>query len=235
MAKIFGKNQDNMRIIVINETDWTTESGKIYAPGDYQVTSLFSGKKTILGINNDGTSFCYGNVDAISDPFAIVDGGITTTVVSGSDTYKIHTFTSSGMLSVKDVGNSTFECLVVAGGGTGGINGGGGGGGGGVIYRPSFSIGVGKHQVTVGAAGQDSTFSTLTAIKGGNGNSRDNSPTYATSGGSGGGTCAGLTSGTFNPGAGTFGQGYAGGSGTAYFSRSKRGRRWWGWRLASRW
>ena len=63
-------------------------------------------------------------------------GGTITTYTSGSTTYKVHTFLSSGNFIPN--GDGTVDVLVVAGGGGGGscnrsFQGGGGGGAGGYI------------------------------------------------------------------------------------------------------
>jgi hypothetical protein len=139
--------------------------------------------------------------------------------VSYSDGYTIHKFTSSGSLTVTGDGNA--EVLVVGGGGGGGYNSTygheGGGGAGGCLYNDSYFLSTGTYTVTVGSGGsankngQNSVFDTLTAIGGGHGGARSGQTIYATSGGSGGGgayCCATECTG----GAGTSGQGYAGGS-----------------------
>ena len=79
----------------------------------------------------------------MSNTFAATGGTETTTTI-GSDTYRIHTFTSSGTFTVTS-GSKNVEYLIIAGGGGGGghssegyyNDGGGGGGAGG--YRTNVS------------------------------------------------------------------------------------------------
>ena len=129
-------------------------------------------------------------------------GGTVTYV--GDDT--IHTFTTSGTFVVN--GAMTVQVLVVGGGGNGGPGandclGGGGGGGGGLIYNTSFAIAAGSHSITVGGAGSNSVFSSLTAIGGGAG---------GVSGGNGGSGGGSMGSNQL-AGTGTSGQGNNGGVG----------------------
>ncbi len=150
--------------------------------------------------------------------FAVLaTGGNTTTDISG---YRIHTFTSSGTLSVSGAGN--VEVLVVAGGGGGGADVGGGGGAGGLIYSNMFPVVASNYTVTVGAGGgadlaagtngANSVFSSLTAIGGGGGAGWRTG--NGSAGGSGGGGYGDSGSGTTVGGASTAsGQGNAGGSG----------------------
>lgn len=188
------------------------------------------------------TTICTGSTTTLlSSPKAT--GGVET-VVGG---YRIHTFLSSGTLTVSRSGN--MEVLVVAGGGGGGTNMGGGGGGGGVISNPSFPVSAGSVAVTVGAGGAgapagvsynsayaqpavaggnggNSIFSTLTAIGGGRGGVSCNgcSGIHAgVDGGSGGGASGYNSSnnvgGTDKGGNGTPGQGFRGGNmGNQYYS-----------------
>ena len=122
-------------------------------------------------------------------------------------------------------GVTQVEVLVVAGGGGGGSQHGGGGGAGGVIYSSALSVTpTTVYTVTVGAGGaggatggnagtngSNSVFSSLTAIGGGGGGGWANGPAGASSvgrvGGSGGGGCLIAVG-----GAGTDGQGFAGGT-----------------------
>ena len=146
-------------------------------------------------------------------------GGTITT----SGNYTIHTFTSSGTLTV--TGSGEVEYLVIAGGGSGGAQHGGGGGAGGYRTATGFSVSDGAYTITVGAggasvagdaspnngnAGTNSVFSTITSTGGGWGQGWSvGSGQTAGSGGSGGGASLNGTG-----GAGTSCQGYAGGSST---------------------
>lgn len=158
-------------------------------------------------------------------------GGVSadTTSVPGSTIFKFMT-----------VGSYTFTCpttksvqVLVVGGGGGGSGGassagGAGGGAGGVIYNGSFSV-TAPIAITVGAGGNgsastgaafpnlvgsnggSSSFSpSLVAAGGGGGGAREASSAPAPSGGSGGG--GGISGTAKNGGAGTSGQGYAGGN-----------------------
>ncbi|MCC6599656.1 MAG: hypothetical protein IT223_03170 [Crocinitomicaceae bacterium] len=131
----------------------------------------------------------------------------------------IHRFTSSDTFTSNCPMN--VEVLVVGGGGGGAY--GGGGGGGGFIYQSSFAVNAQSYPVTVGNGGTggngttgsnggNSLFSTLTAVGGGGGGW---SNVNGLSGGSGGG--AGFSGAAQNGGAGTPGQGNAGGN-TTYYS-----------------
>jgi hypothetical protein len=153
------------------------------------------------------------------------------TITTDGD-FKVHTFTSSGTFTptIGNVlsGGDTVDYLVIAGGGAGGSSypgaqtGSGGGGAGGYLTSLSFTISAQAYAVTVGAggagsasvaalSGTNSSFSTATSIGGGRGGSQTGSIAGLV-GGSGGG--AGAFSGSDNgtAGAGTVGQGYAGGT-----------------------
>jgi hypothetical protein len=162
-------------------------------------------------------------------------GGTESTITVGPTTYRVHTFTSSGVFEVATGSPSrTVELLVVAGGGGGGPGYQAGGGGAGGVLPASFTVAAGQsYVVTVGQGGaggvattavsankgsngQNSSFATVTAIGGGGGGSYWNGVGSGAglAGGSGGG--AGTTNGTESGGAGTGGQGYAGGGAVGY-------------------
>ena len=144
--------------------------------------------------------------------YIIAYGGTVTT----DGDYKVHTFTSSGTLSVLSVPpGQSMSYLIVAGGGDGtrGSNAGGGGGGGGGVLAGTITPSVQSYAVAVGLGGQDSSCFGLTAIKGGDGEDP---------GGSGGGGEGGAST-TSVGGAGTVGQGNAGGFGGARFFQSDSG------------
>jgi len=144
-------------------------------------------------------------------------GGAESTYSLEGVSYKVHTFTSSGVLTVINAG--LVDYLVVAGGG-GGASGGGGAGG----YLTGTGFGVnGSIAVTVGSGGAsgagdglsatngtDSVFSSITSI-GGGGGARANAS--GLSGGSGGAGGAESNAAAQRPGgSGTTGQGNAGGN-----------------------
>jgi len=139
--------------------------------------------------------------------------------VSSYDGQTIHTFNSSGTLSV--TGKGFVEALVIGGGG-GGANTGSGGGAGGYVHTQNFSIQGGSYSITVGAGGAggsvaggwgskggNSVFSTIVAEGGGAGVTHGGESGGA--GGSGGGGPI-RTSSPTAPG-GSASQGYPGGSG----------------------
>jgi len=158
----------------------------------------------------------YYRLRASTDPVPITATGGTITYSGGMT---IHTFTSSGTFTVTSAPTgATVEALVVAGGGGGGSYAGGGGGAGGLIYNATKSIAVTAYTITVGSGGSgtvgfatqgtngnNSVFDTLTAIGGGRSNIDSSGPSSGGSGGGGGAF-------TYSGGAGTAGQGFAGGS-----------------------
>lgn len=113
--------------------------------------------------------------------------------------------------------------LVVAGGGGGGAGNGGGGGGGGGLLTGTTNLTAGTFAVTVGTGGggggtnlpgtdgNNSVFSSFTAIGGGGGGNGGGGANPGLNGGSGGGGGAGGSSGL--GGTGTVGQGNNGGAG----------------------
>lgn len=149
-------------------------------------------------------------------------GGKITQITQGGKTYRVHTFLASDKFTVVKAPNP-FRVLVVGGGGAGAGTPGygsdrsgqwyshGAGGAGGFIEQAAYVLSVGDHPVTVGGSGQDSIFGTLTAKAGGNGGFIFAS---AGAGGSGGGGGVGEngTIGSRQGGAGTDGQGFAGGT-----------------------
>lgn len=146
-------------------------------------------------------------------------GGTITT----SGNYTIHTFTSSGTLTITE-GDLGIEYLVVAGGGGGSggaANVGGGGGGGGGLLTGTATHGTGSYTVTVGGGGAaglpsgnggNSVFNTITATGGGGGGGAGSDAGVGHNGGSGGGGTGNKAAGT-----GVAGQGYAGGLGTGTY------------------
>jgi hypothetical protein len=154
--------------------------------------------------------------------FTATGGTITT-----DGAYTIHTFTSSGTLSVSGGGTREVEYLVVAGGGGGGASNGGGGGGGGI--RAGKKLVKGNQFVVVGAGGNGGVWNgspngspgglsaiyandgDVVSIGGGAGRGEINNtaPAVGSSGGGGGGSGTGAQTAI----GGTLGQGYSGGNG----------------------
>lgn len=126
-------------------------------------------------------------------------------------------------------GVTAVDVLIVAGGGGGGnhYGGGGGGGAGGVRYVTNVAVsgpvtvtvgagGIGATDLQMGGDGGSSAFGALTAIGGGGGGAWDGNGRPGGSGGGGSGHGDGQSPrNTGQPGAGTAGQGFAGGTGYA--------------------
>jgi hypothetical protein len=136
----------------------------------------------------------------------------------------VHLFTNTGGQTFTPTFTGTVQVLVVGGGGgTDGYNWRGGGGGGGVIYNRAFPVTAGTpYPVSVGGgggteSGTPSVFSSLTAVAGGGGGRWNNG--VGQNGGSGGGGGNGDVDGSrgpIDPGLGTSGQGFPGGSGRRF-------------------
>jgi hypothetical protein len=147
---------------------------------------------------------------------AVLTGGTITT----SGLYTYHTFLSSANLVVSG-GSRNIDYLMVGAGGSGGGYDGSGGGGGGFIETFSSSISSNTYPIVIGAGalssnGGNTTFNSITAIGGGHGGpggGYSSTPFYPTSGGSGGGGASAVS--YEIGGAGTVGQGYAGGNALA--------------------
>ena len=99
-------------------------------------------------------------------------GGVISEFTSGSDVYRAHIFTSSGIFDVTALSDGIsdgddIEYLVVAGGGSAGVNLGGGGGAGGLrtnvpgvtnspgenLTAPTYTVSVAEYTVVVGGGG----------------------------------------------------------------------------------
>ena len=153
-----------------------------------------------------------------------VTGGTQST----SGGYTIHTFTSSGTLTVSGQAKSGVDYLLVAGGGGGGNSRAGGGGGGGMTVTTGATLAPGTYTITVGAGGaggadgggagntgipgttgNNSSFGSISSVLGGGGGGGGGSISdrVGKNGGSGGGGSDGQ-----GPGSGTTGQGNNGGN-----------------------
>ena len=144
-----------------------------------------------------------------------VSGGTVTT--SGS--YTIHTFTSSGTLTVSGQAKTGVDYLLVAGGAGGGDTRAGGGGAGGMTETTGATIQPGSYTITVGgggaggtsqgdgADGTASSFGSIASVVGGGGGGGQQR--VGRNGGSGGGGSDSL-----GGGSGTSGQGNNGGNST---------------------
>ena len=182
------------------------------AEGDMWFNSSAS---TVSGVASKCMSSYSGTTwNQMSNKFS-ASGGTESTYSSGGNNYKAHTFTSSGTFTSDAIG--VVDVLIVAGGGGYAGDGGGGGGAGGMIVSTSLSVTASGYSITIGnggascntndcasASGSNTTGFSLTAIGGGGG-----TRVTPSSGGSGMGEGRSASS----PGAGTTGQGNAGGTG----------------------
>jgi hypothetical protein len=157
---------------------------------------------------------------------AFATGGVVSTVIENGIRYRVHTFTSSGTLTVTNAGKMEVLCVAGGGGGSGNFyDDGAGGGGGGLIYNTDYTVTTGNKTVTIGAGGtagtggqggtgENSVFDSLTAIGGGGGGQHRSSGGNGGSGGGSGGAYESTD--TTNGGSGTVGQGYNGGTSVHY-------------------
>lgn len=178
--------------------------------------------------------------------FNSASGGTETTIADYNgtgETWKVHTFTSSGTLTVISApGAFSFSVLVVAGGGGGAgggpyFQGGGGGGAGGMLVSSTATFSATSYAITVGnggAGGEGARSGFHNGVPGGQGgNSSIGSEFLAygggggesyqgagSSGGSGGGRYAQRSGGY----AGVAGQGNSGGSGGNPYGGNGGGR-----------
>jgi len=165
----------------------------------------------VVAVNSVGDSAA-SNPTAQVTTLAIATGGTTAVIGTGSDQYRVHTFSAGGDLVLNAVRD--IEYLLVGGGGGGGTRHGGGGGGGGVLAGTRTARSIGTYAVVVGAGGTGarkpaatpdeptpavtggpSTFDGLSATGGGGGGSwtnlTDMSKKDGADGGSGGGAAVG--------------------------------------------
>jgi hypothetical protein len=156
-------------------------------------------------------------------------GGTVATYTVGGQSYRSHTFTSSGTFTPTVTG--TVDVMVVAGGGCGGRDNAGGGGAGGVRQNTNVVVTPSSYTIVVGAGGaantndnggnggtgfngSNSSAISITSLGGGFGGSAGtNNPggQNRANGGSGGGGCGAES--TRTGGSGTAGQGNNGGAG----------------------
>ena len=199
----------------------TSYTGNPLVEGYFTTSGSSNVNLTITAEGQTATTSNF-NVYVEPPPVNMSGGTITTEVISGV-TYRVHTFNSTGTLTVNQGGQASLLMVAGGGGGAGGRSSGGsggGGGGGGQIYYSSINFttggtitigngGVGGGNSEGGSNGSDTTFSGLTAIAGGGGgapNSGGSSPGNA-GGNGGGGGCGPSASGPSAGGLGTAGQG----------------------------
>ncbi|MDD5639540.1 MAG: prepilin-type N-terminal cleavage/methylation domain-containing protein [Candidatus Pacebacteria bacterium] len=193
---------------------------------DFFVSAALSDLNTYT--YNSATSSYVSSTDS-----SCVSGGGLTCTPSTDGSYKVLKYTLTGAATgtttwTAPVGVTQVQYLIVAGGGGGGGTGttigGGGGGGGGVLTGTKSVSSLSPENIKVGSGGlaatfagghieedhngDNSEFSTFTAIGGGRGGDQN---VNGSSGGSGGGAGSNGRTG----GAGTAGQGNAGGNSAA--------------------
>lgn len=202
----------NIHSITLNRSDTGLTFSGGQAGGEYR-----------LILNQDTT----GNRDVEWPTSVAWPGGTPPVLSTGASSTDVATFLFDGSVYlgflVKNYSTNptTVAVLVVAGGGSAADGYGGGGGAGGVIYNSAFPVTATSYSVTVGAGGsapassahgnngENSVFSSLTAVGGGGGGTYYAVQT-GNSGGSGGGGSDGQAGGS-----GTSGQGNSGGTGAA--------------------
>ena len=206
---------------VTNYTEAIQYVGSFYSAGAGEYfNGMLDDVRITMGVSRYNTDF---TPPARALPETGGKSFVTTNVNAGV----VQSFTTTGTTSWTAPSDVTqIEVLVVAGGGSGagGSGGGAGGGGaGGLIYNNSYPVTPGQtYTVTVGAGGQasnranfgytgsNSVFGALTAIGGGGGGCNT---TAGQPGGSGGGSGEYATPDARGyGGAGTAGQGFAGGN-----------------------
>jgi hypothetical protein len=189
------------------------------------ITTVTAGDIALMTFSNlHGSIYADLKISYSNSSFYIAATGGTVTDVGG---YRIHTFTSSGTLSVTT--SVSVEYLVVAGGGGGGGGRGGGGGAGGLLFSTAYSVVNQSYTVTIGAGGAGSTvqgangnsssFGAINATGGGGGGSSTSTGSNGGSGGGGGDDSGGPRAG----GTGISGQGFAGGTSNPTGSRESGG------------
>jgi hypothetical protein len=212
-------------------TGQTTGSGTYY----FHVDTVLGGTSTYVGTVGYGIYAFGPQMEQASSPGPyVVTAGVPSPTPTVLNSYRTHTYTTTGTSGFTPAVTGIVEVLVVAGGGGAGANHAGAGGAGGVLYASEYqvisgqqyvvTVGAGgavgpSYSVTQGLNGSNSVFGTLVAAGGGGGGNRRDSGTtgieYGLWGGSGGG--GGGQGADNNPtiwgGAGTLGQGYHGGDG----------------------
>ena len=209
------------------------------AEATYSVTAK---SVNIAGTYGDSASSSADSI-TIAPLFVAATGGTVTT----DGDYKVHTFTSSGTLSVVNGGDADY--VIIAGGGGGGAHVAGGAGAGGFRSFTSQSLSAQNYTVTIGAggagtssestagsSGADSSFNSHTSSGGGggignagtagSGGSGGSSGMYGGSGGSGNSPSTSPAQGTDGRGSsGAWSGGSGGGGASAQGSTGANGNR----------
>ncbi len=180
---------DGSAAVYINRTGYTDADSDGY--GTTTPGTVCSGAALPAGYVANNTD-CNDSTNTIRT--RNITGGTVTT--SGSDT--IHTFTTSGTLTVSCPASLNVQTLIVGGGGAGAAGNGTqiGGGGGGVVYSASMAVTSGAKTITVGSASVASSFNGTSASGGsgcysGNGYGCGTGSNGITSTGAGGSTSVG--------------------------------------------
>jgi hypothetical protein len=187
-------------------TNTFTQTLGTLANGDYQIYASVtdSAATTVVSVTNTFIVYAAGNTGSGGTVVYTDSNGLNPANVPYVGGYVVQTFTANGTLTLASSLNA--DVLVVAGGGGGGTPFGDGGGAGGLVYS-NLPLSAGSISVTVGAGGgsgangNNSVFSTLTALGGGAGGSGYNPISAGQNGGSGGG--AGGNPASPQPNAGT--------------------------------
>ena len=123
-------------------------TGAIIDAGQLNIQTSAANSNIVLTPNGTGNVNTGANLS--------VTGGTQSNVTSGATTYRVHTFTTSGNLTINSLSNSpvfnNMEMMILAGGG-GGASYGGGAGAGGMLYGFSNVLTVGNTIITIGAGG----------------------------------------------------------------------------------
>jgi hypothetical protein len=209
---------DRTEIIASAEITSTTSRAKLFVNNREVASSTGSGGNFLSGSDSAGTgqvhgTLCYTQMNPTDDssgellqytgtiydtqvysgifhPYAA--GGTITDVTIGSDTYRIHAFTTVGTSTL--VLPETRECdvlLVGGGGGGGGVTGtgaSGGGGAGGLVFNSFSALQGQQYTITVGDGG---TAGGDALENGGNGGNTTGFGLTAKGGGGGGGSSDG--------------------------------------------
>ena len=169
-------------------------NGGIIGPANTPTTSVAGGVWSLAEV------FDAVGADIWPAPPLAATGGTTSTATIDGTAYKIHTFTSSGTFTITS-GAGLLEYIVVAGGASGGVTSGGAG--------AAYTVGTNGGASTI-VRSSGGTFTTVATVGGGRGASYHLG--NGGNGGSGGGGTFVYSPSTGSGGAGTSGEGFAGGS-----------------------
>ena len=218
--------KDNTTFVVTGTVTVSTWNHVAIVRRSGTMTMYINGTSTSSAANSTNYTVAFRLIGSSFDPFSlngyIDELRITNGIARYTSNFTAPTsqFPSTGPIPIYP---PTVEYLVVAGGGGGGGgNGGGGGGGAGGVLTSSLSVSSSvSYTVTVGAGattstaqgnpGNNSVFSSITALKGGGGGANSSGTGGAGTFGSGGG--AGCFNAAQVGGVGTTGQGTNGGIG----------------------